>query len=50
MHICTRVILGFMARYQGVLFTLMDDVKAWKMTLARDIKQAYIDVDMNKAI
>ena len=30
--------------YQGVLFTPMDDAGAWKMTLAREIKQAGIKI------
>lgn len=36
--------------YQGVLFTSMDDAGAWKLTLAREIKQAGIDIDMNEAL
>ncbi len=36
--------------YKGVLFIPMDDKGAWKMLLAKEIKQAKIDVDLNKAI
>ena len=36
--------------YQGVLFIPMDDAGAWKLTLAREMKQAGIGIDMNKAI
>jgi len=36
--------------YQGVLFTPMDDAGAWKLSLAREIKQAGVDIDMNKAL
>jgi predicted nucleotide-binding protein len=36
--------------YQGVLFTEMDDAGAWKLSLAREIRQTGIDVDMNKAL
>jgi predicted nucleotide-binding protein len=36
--------------YQGVIFTAMDDAGAWKLTLAREVRQAGIDVDMNKAL
>lgn len=36
--------------YQGVVFTPMDDVGAWKFALAHEIKQAGINVDLNKLI
>jgi predicted nucleotide-binding protein len=36
--------------YSGVLFIKLDDVGAWRMQLAKEIKAAGIDVDMNKAI
>lgn len=36
--------------YHGVLFTPMDDAGAWRLALAREIKQAGVDVDMNKAL
>jgi predicted nucleotide-binding protein len=34
--------------YAGVLYTPMDAAGAWKVTLAREIKAAGIDVDLNK--
>lgn len=34
--------------YAGVLYTPMDNAGAWKFTLAREIKAAGIDVDLNK--
>jgi predicted nucleotide-binding protein len=34
--------------YAGVLYTRMDDAGAWKVTLAREIKAAGIDADLNK--
>lgn len=36
--------------YQGVIFIPMDDAGAWTMLLAREIKKAGINVDMNKII
>jgi predicted nucleotide-binding protein len=36
--------------YRGVAFTKMDDQYAWKMILARELKQAGIKIDLNKAI
>jgi predicted nucleotide-binding protein len=34
--------------YQGVAFVQLDDAGAWKLALAKEIKAAGIDVDMNK--
>ena len=34
--------------YQGVLYIPMDTAGAWKMTLAKEIKNAGINVDLNK--
>lgn len=36
--------------YQGVLFTEMDPNGGWRLSLAREMKEAGIDVDFNKAI
>lgn len=36
--------------YSGVLFIPMDNAGAWKLKLAKEMKQAGMDVDMNKAI
>lgn len=36
--------------YSGVLYIEMDDKGAWKLELAKEIKHAGIDVDLNKAI
>ena len=36
--------------YQGVLFVPMDAAGAWRLTLAREIKAAGIEVDLNKAV
>lgn len=36
--------------YHGVLYIEMDDAGAWKLPLAREIKQAGIEIDMNKAL
>jgi predicted nucleotide-binding protein len=35
--------------YSGVLYKTMDKSGAWKLELAKEIKQAGIDVDLNKA-
>lgn len=34
--------------YQGVLYIPMDSAGAWRMALAKEIKNAGIDVDLNK--
>lgn len=36
--------------YAGVLYHQMDDAGAWRFLLAREIKAAGLDVDLNKAI
>ena len=36
--------------YHGVLYIEMDDAQGWKTTVAREIKQAGIDVDMNLVV
>lgn len=36
--------------YAGVLYHQMDDAGAWRFLLAREIKTAGLDVDLNKAI
>lgn len=36
--------------YHGVLYTEMDDAQGWKLALAREIKRAGIDVDMNLVV
>jgi predicted nucleotide-binding protein len=36
--------------YQGVLYVAMDDGGAWKMRLAGELKNAGIEIDLNKAI
>ena len=36
--------------YSGVLYKPLDDRGAWKIELAREIKQAGIAVDLNKAL
>jgi predicted nucleotide-binding protein len=36
--------------YSGVLFIKLDEGAAWKLQLARELKAAGIEVDMNKAI
>jgi hypothetical protein len=36
--------------YQGVLFIPLDAGGAWRIALAREIKQAGIEVDLNLAI
>lgn len=36
--------------YDGVLFVKMDDAGAWKLTLAREIRQAGVEIDMNDAL
>ena len=36
--------------YHGVLFVPMDETGGWKLTLAKEIKQAGIDVDLNLAV
>jgi predicted nucleotide-binding protein len=35
--------------YDGIIFIQMDSAGAWKMTLAREIKNAGIKIDLNKA-
>ena len=36
--------------FSGILYTPMDDVADWRLKLAREIKAAGIDVDLNKLI
>ena len=36
--------------YAGVLYQQMDDGGAWRFHLAREIKAAGVDVDLNKAV
>ena len=36
--------------YQGVLFVPLDGAGAWKLAVAREIKAADIDIDMNNAL
>jgi len=36
--------------YEGVLYLSMDDPQGWRLLLAREIKAAGIDVDLNRAI
>ncbi|MCG7320173.1 TIR domain-containing protein [Brevibacillus laterosporus] len=36
--------------YQGVIYIPMDAAGAWRLLLAREIKEAGIDIDLNKAI
>ena len=35
--------------YGGVVYVPLDDAGAWKLTLARDMKSAGFDLDLNKA-
>ena len=34
--------------FNGVIYTQMDAAGAWKLTLARELKAAGFDVDLNK--
>ena len=36
--------------YKGVLFTPLDESGAWRLILARELRAAGIQVDMNKAL
>jgi predicted nucleotide-binding protein len=36
--------------YLGVVYVQMDDAEGWKLSLAREIRQAGVDVDLNKVI
>ena len=36
--------------YHGVLFVEMDSAGAWKLQLGREMKQAGLDIDLNKAV
>ena len=36
--------------YNGVIYVSMDDPQGWKLLLAREIKAAGIDVDLNRAM
>jgi predicted nucleotide-binding protein len=40
--------IEFPTDFAGVLYTPMDDAGAWKLKLAREIKESGIDVDLNK--
>ena len=36
--------------FQGVIYVPMDEAGAWQISLAREMKDAGIDLDMNKAL
>lgn len=36
--------------YDGVIYVSMDDPQGWRLLLAREIKAAGIDVDLNRAM
>jgi predicted nucleotide-binding protein len=36
--------------YSGVLFVPLDEAGAWKFRLAREMKAAGFDIDMNRAL
>ena len=36
--------------YSGVLFVLLDETGGWRLTLARELKGAGLQIDMNKAL
>lgn len=36
--------------YEGVIYVSMDDPQGWRLLLAREIKAAGIDVDLNRAL
>jgi predicted nucleotide-binding protein len=36
--------------YSGVLFVSLDAGGAWRLALARELKAAGLDIDMNKAV
>jgi len=36
--------------YKGVLFTVLDESGAWRLTLARELRAAGFNVDMNRAL
>lgn len=36
--------------YSGVLFVALDSAAAWRLTLARELKAAGLEIDMNKAV
>ncbi len=36
--------------YSGVLFIKFDEAGAWRLAVAKEIKAAGIDIDMNKAL
>lgn len=36
--------------YHGIIYVPLDDSGAWKLSLARDMKSAGIDIDLNKAL
>ncbi len=36
--------------YNGVVYTVMDDGGAWKLNLAKEMKQAGLNIDLNNAI
>ncbi len=36
--------------YHGVIYVPLDEGGAWKFSLARDMKSAGIDIDLNKAL
>jgi hypothetical protein len=38
------------SNYQGVLFVPLDESGAWKSHLAKELREAGFDVDMNKAM
>ena len=36
--------------YNGVIYVSMDELQGWRLLLAREIKAAGIDVDLNQAL
>jgi predicted nucleotide-binding protein len=36
--------------YDGVVYVPMDDPRGWRLLLAREIKAAGIDIDLNQAM
>jgi len=42
--------VDILSDYDGVIYVSMDDPQGWRLLLAREIKAAGIDVDLNKAL
>jgi predicted nucleotide-binding protein len=42
--------IAILSDYDGVLYVSMDDPQGWKLLIAREIKAAGIDVDLNRAL